>query len=286
MANNNKTALITGASSGLGLNASRALAAKGYNLIMASRSEAKLEKASAEIKAQYPDVQISQAVLDVSNFDQVRDFAKTTQQPIDVLMNNAGVMGPDFSLSVEGIESQMAINHLGHFLLTSLLWENLEQAESPRVISLSSTVHRRGKLETANVSEITGSDKASYDRWQRYADTKLACLLFARELDIRAKQAKSKVISIAAHPGWAITGLQDNFPHRFDRFAQTAAEGAQSQIDAAINPLMTGGEFVGPSLELWGKPKLIKGTSRSRDLGLMGRLWTTSEDLTGSKFEL
>ena len=286
MANNNKTALITGASSGLGLNASRALAAKGYNLIMASRGEAKLEKASAEIKAQYPDVQISQAVLDVSNFDQVRDFAKTTQQPIDVLMNNAGVMGPDFSLSVEGIESQMAINHLGHFLLTSLLWENLEQAESPRVISLSSTVHRRGKLETANVSEITGSDKASYDRWQRYADTKLACLLFARELDIRAKQAKSKVISIAAHPGWAITGLQDNFPHRFDRFAQTAAEGAQSQIDAAINPLMTGGEFVGPSLELWGKPKLIKGTSRSRDLGLMGRLWTTSEDLTGSKFEL
>lgn len=286
MANNNKTALITGASSGLGLNASRALAAKGYNLIMASRGEAKLEKASAEIKAQYPDVQISQAVLDVSNFDQVRDFAKTTQQPIDVLMNNAGVMGPDFSLSVEGIESQMAINHLGHFLLTSLLWENLEQAESPRVVSLSSTVHRRGKLETANVSEITGSDKASYDRWQRYADTKLACLLFARELDIRAKQAKSKVISIAAHPGWAITGLQDNFPHRFDRFAQTAAEGAQSQIDAAINPLMTGGEFVGPSLELWGKPKLIKGTSRSRDLGLMGRLWTTSEELTGSKFVL
>lgn len=286
MANNNKTALITGASSGLGLNASRALAAKGYNLIMASRGEAKLEKASAEIKAQYPDVQISQAVLDVSNFDQVRDFAKTTQQPIDVLMNNAGVMGPDFSLSVEGIESQMAINHLGHFLLTSLLWEHLEQAESPRVVSLSSTVHRRGKLETANVSEITGSDKASYDRWQRYADTKLACLLFARELDIRAKQAKSKVISIAAHPGWAITGLQDNFPHRFDRFAQTAAEGAQSQIDAAINPLMTGGEFVGPSLELWGKPKLIKGTSRSRDLGLMGRLWTTSEELTGSKFEL
>ena len=286
MANNNKTALITGASSGLGLNASRALAAKGYNLIMASRGEAKLEKASAEIKAQYPDVQISQAVLDVSNFDQVRDFAKTTQQPIDVLMNNAGVMGPDFSLSVEGIESQMAINHLGHFLLTSLLWENLEQAESPRVISLSSTVHRRGKLETANVSEITGSDKASYDRWQRYADTKLACLLFARELDIRAKQAKSKVISIAAHPGWAITGLQDNFPHRLDRFAQTAAQGAQSQIDAAINPLLTGGEFVGPSLELWGKPKLIKGTSRSRDLGLMGRLWTTSEELTGSKFEL
>jgi len=286
MANNNKTALITGASSGLGLNASRALAAKGYNLIMASRGEAKLEKASAEIKAQYPDVQISQAVLDVSNFDQVRDFAKTTQQPIDVLMNNAGVMGPDFSLSVEGIESQMAINHLGHFLLTSLLWENLEQAANPRVISLSSTVHRRGKLETASVSEITDSDRASYDRWQRYADTKLACLLFARELDIRAKQAKSKVISIAAHPGWAITGLQDNFPHRLDRFAQTAAQGAQSQIDAAINPLLTGGEFVGPSLELWGKPKLIKGTSRSRDLGLMGRLWTTSEELTGSKFEL
>ena len=137
-----------------------------------------------------------------------------------------------------------------------------------------------------NLETIRGADEASYNRWQRYADTKLACLFFARELDIRTKQAGSKVLSIAAHPGWAITGLQDNFPNRFDRFAQTAEQGAQSQIMAATNTSLSGGEFVGPGLELWGKPKLIKGTSHSRDLELAKKLWGISEELTGAKFSL
>ncbi|MEL0135064.1 MAG: SDR family NAD(P)-dependent oxidoreductase, partial [Aquiluna sp.] len=210
--------------------------------------------------------------------------AREITGPVDLLMNNAGLMGPDFSLSIEGIESQMATNHIGHFLLTSLLWEKLEEASEPRVISLSSVVHRRGRLKADSLEEIRGSKKDSYDRWQRYADTKLACLLFARELDLRAKQLGSKVKSVAAHPGWALTGLQINYPNRFDFLAQSAETGARSQIRAATDESLMGGEFVGPRWEAWGKPALIGGSKRSNDLELMKRLWEISEELTGVKF--
>jgi NAD(P)-dependent dehydrogenase (short-subunit alcohol dehydrogenase family) len=286
MPTKNKTALITGASSGLGLEASKELAALGFDVIMTARGKDRLEKASEEIAKQNPQSKITSQVLDVANFDEVRSFANKFSSPIDVLMNNAGVMGPDFSLSVDGIESQMAINHLGHFVLTKALWKQLEKASEPRVISLSSTVHRRGKLQSMSLEQLKGSDQKSYDRWQRYADTKLACLLFARELDIRTKQSGSQVVSIAAHPGWAMTGLQDNFPNRFDRFAQNAKQGARSQIMATVEADLVGGEFIGPAQELWGEPKLIKGTKQSRDLGLMKRLWELSEELTGATFEV
>lgn len=282
---NGKNVVITGASSGLGLASAKALAAQGADITMLARTEEKLLRAAEELRAEHPDVTISEQVLDVSNLDQVRSFAQSQNKPIDILMNNAGVMGPDFSLSIEGIESQMATNHVGHFLLTKLLWQNLEQASNPRVISLSSVVHRKGNLRDLDLEKLKGANPKSYDRWQRYADTKLACLFFARELDIRAKQSGSKVLSIAAHPGWAITGLQDNFPNRFDAFAQSATEGAQSQI-AATNWQLQGGEFIGPSKELWGKPKLIKGSSHSRDLEAAKRLWLLTEELVGESFTL
>lgn len=281
----NKEVVITGASSGLGLESARALAAQGANLTMLARTESKLLSAAQEIRAEFPDIEVSEQVLDVSNLDQVRSFAQQFKKPVDILMNNAGVMGPDFSLSIEGIESQMATNHVGHFLLTKLLWQNLEQSSSPRVISLSSVVHRRGKLNGLTLETLRGAKAASYDRWQRYADTKLACLLLARELDIRAKQAGSHVLSIAAHPGWAITGLQDNFPHRLDPLAQTARQGARSQL-AACTWELTGGEFIGPSLELWGEPKQIRGSKHSRDLAVSKRLWELTEELTGEFFQL
>jgi NAD(P)-dependent dehydrogenase (short-subunit alcohol dehydrogenase family) len=254
--------------------------------VITARGKDRLEKAGEDLSKQFPKSKITSQVLDVSNFDEVRSFANKFSSQIDVLMNNAGVMGPDFSLSVDGIESQMAINHLGHFVLTKALWKQLEKADAPRVISLSSTVHRRGKLQSMSLEQLKGSHQKSYDRWQRYSDTKLACLLFARELDLRTKQSGSKVVSVAAHPGWAMTGLQDNFPNRFDRFAQNAKQGARSQIMAAVRDDLVGGEFVGPAQELWGEPKLIKGTKQSRDLGLMKQLWELSEELTGATFEV
>jgi NAD(P)-dependent dehydrogenase (short-subunit alcohol dehydrogenase family) len=254
------------------------------NLYLIARGEERLLKAAEDLRQRYPDVQIHERVLDISNLDLVRSFASEIKEPVEVLMNNAGLMGPDFSLSIEGIESQMATNHIGHFLLTSLLWKNLEKGDAPKVISLSSIVHRRGNLKSASISEIRGSDPSKYNRWQRYADTKLACLYFARELDIRSRLRGSKTKSIAAHPGWALTGLQGGHPTPWDRFAQSAQQGAQSQIKAVLNQGISGGDFIGPKWEMWGEPKTIRGSSRSKRLDTMQQLWLTSEELTATKF--
>ena len=275
--------IITGASSGLGLASAEAFAKEGHNVVMLARRADRLKRAASDLANRYPQAQVESQTLDVSDFEQVKEFSKNQRLAIDLLMNNAGLMGPDFAISNQGIEQQMATNHLGHFLLTKLLWERLEQALSPRVISLSSVVHRRGNLRNLSLESLRGANQKDYDRWQRYADSKLACLMFAKELDTRAKQHGSRVLSIAAHPGWAITGLQENFPHVLDRFAQTAAQGAQSQIYAARAKL-TGGEFVGPTFELWGKPRLIRGSKHSRDLASGQRLWELSEELLGERF--
>ncbi len=277
-----KTALITGGSSGLGLASAEALAKEGFDLILVARGEQRLRTETARLRNEFPQISIKDFVLDISNQGAVREFAKRIASPLDVLMNNAGLMGPDYALSPEGIESQMATNHIGHFLLTSLLWPNLEEAKG-RVVSISSMVHRRSKMQAQSKEEIQGKTE-SYNRWGRYADSKLACLLFARELDIRAKQLGSKVLSIAAHPGWALTGLQANYPNTFDFLAQKAAVGARSQIRAALDHALRGGEFVGPRFEAWGEPKLISGSRHSKDLELAQRLWKYSEELTSSKF--
>lgn len=277
-----KTAIITGGSSGLGLASAEALAKQGFNLILLARGEKRLLAASEELSKKFPKVVITPRVIDISDLDQVREFAREINGPIDVLMNNAGLMGPDFALSKQGVESQMATNHLGHFLLTALLWKELE-ATSGRVISLSSVVHRRSRLMAASAEEIRGNS-GKYDRWGRYADSKLACLLFARELDLRAKQSGSEVLSIAAHPGWALTGLQQNYPNTFDFLAQKAEVGARSQIIAATDTSLYGGEFIGPRFEAWGEPKMIAGSKHSRNLEVMKRLWEISEELTEIEF--
>ena len=278
-----KLAIITGASSGLGLESAKALVSQGFKVLMVSRGEEKLLNAANQIRKEQPRANISEYVVDVSNLDQVRAFAKSITEPVSILMNNAGLMGPDFQLSIDGIESQMATNHIGHFLLTAELWGNLNQA-SGRVVSLSSVVHRRSNLLNLDLKNLVGAEQSNYNRWQRYADTKLACLLFARELDIRIRQQGSKVTSVAAHPGWAITGLQKNFPHALDSFAQDAKTGARSQILAATDQTLQGGEFIGPKFELWGEPKRISGSKVSKDLHLSKRLWELTEELIGAKF--
>jgi NAD(P)-dependent dehydrogenase (short-subunit alcohol dehydrogenase family) len=277
-------AIITGASSGLGLESALALAANGYDLTVVARGEKRLLEAVSQIQTAAPDAAITPAVLDVSDFDAVKTLATSITRPVDVLMNNAGLMGPDFKLSKQGIETQMATNHLGHFVLTAGLWDMLTKAGDARVISLSSVVHRKGNFNTSDVDILRGSNAANYSRWQRYADTKLACLFFARELHNRITAEGGRIKSIAAHPGWAITGLQENFPHVLDPFAQTAKQGAQSQIMAAIDKNVSSGDFIGPRFELWGKPKKITGSKLSHDETAMRALWVSSEEITGVKF--
>lgn len=278
-----RLAIVTGASSGLGLESARALAASNYQVLMVSRGEEKLLEAANQIRGELPEANISEYVLDVSNLDQVRAFAKSIEGGVDILMNNAGLMGPPFALSKDGIELQMATNHVGHFLLTKELFENLNSV-SGRVVSLSSVVHRRSRLSGLDAKMLEGANEKGYDRWQRYADTKLACLLFGRELDLRLKQSGSRALSVIAHPGWAITGLQKHTPHTLDPLAQDAKTGARSQILAATDNGLQGGEFFGPSFELWGSPKKIKGSKTSQDLQLSKKLWEATEELIGIKF--
>lgn len=280
----NRHAIITGASSGLGFESAKALAEAGFDLTLIARGADRLIEKADFLRGQFPQLTIREIVMDVSNLDEVREFSSHINYPVDILMNNAGVMGVDYALSIEGIEAHMATNHIGHFLLTALLWKNLELAEAPRVVSLSSIVHIKGLLGQASIAEIRSAKLTKYDRWQQYANSKLACLLFARELDVRARQAGSKVKSIAAHPGWAITGLQQKFSHPLDPMAQDAKTGAQSQIYAALNPDVESGDFIGPRFWLWGKPRKYKGAKRGRDLNVASKLWLSSEELTGTKF--
>ena len=267
------TALITGGSSGLGLETARSLLDAGFEVIITGRSSQKLVNAENKLNSKH----LTWIANDISDLEQVESLASNISS-VDLLINNAGQMGPPFQLSKQGHEIQMATNHLGHFLLTKLLWEKLSKSSDPRVIHLSSTVHRKGK-PTKTAEELSGKDIA-YDRWQRYADTKLACALFGRELDIRAKQSGSKVKSIIAHPGWASTGLQVHYPSRFHFLAQNPAQGARSQIMAALTEVQ-GGEFFGPNKELWGRPKLIKGSKDSQNLESAKALWVQTESLIG-----
>ncbi len=277
-------AIITGASSGLGLESALALATHGYDLTLVARGENRLLAAAKQIQNANLEIAVTPVVLDISDLDQVQAFASSFTRPVDVLMNNAGLMGPDFKLSKQGIETQMATNHLGHFVLTAKLWGKLNEAENARVISLSSVVHRKGNFDAGDIEVLRGANQNQYNRWQRYADSKLACLWFARELQSRITAEGGQIKSVAAHPGWAITGLQENFPHVLDPLAQTAKQGARSQVYAALGSDIQSGDFVGPSLELWGKPKKIAGSKRSQDRTQMQALWAASEAITGVKF--
>lgn len=283
----NKRVIITGANSGLGLETAKAMAAIGARVVMAVRNlDAGIARAK-EIESENPKAKVEVSLLNLASQDSVRAFAKSQQDhTTHVLVNNAGIMAPPYALSADGWESQMATNHLGHFTLTGLLLPSLLRADQARVVSLSSVMHRFGRFETADIDEISGSKNQApaNDPWRRYAATKLACLMFARQLDLRAKAAGSNLISVAAHPGWAATNLAKDTDTKYMQFAQSAKDGARPQIAAASLPGLKGGEFFGPRLELWGDAIKIRGTKHSRDLALAENLWASSSALTGVDF--
>ena len=285
-----RNAIVTGANSGLGLVTARELARAGAAVVMACRNLDKGHAAVEQVRAAVPDAQVQLEELDLASLESVRGFAeryKATHDGLDLLINNAGVMAPPRRRTADGFELQFGTNHLGHFLLTTLLLDSMEGREDARVVTLSSTAHKMGRISFDNLN----GDR-HYFRWFAYGQSKLANLLFALELDRRLRAQGSTVKSLAAHPGYAATNLQSAAPPLVDRvvmkvsnavIAQSDDMGALPTLFAATQPGLSGGTYVGPDGpgEQRGYPTIVKPSGRARDEDSARRLWQVSEELTG-----
>jgi NAD(P)-dependent dehydrogenase (short-subunit alcohol dehydrogenase family) len=290
-----RTALVTGANSGLGFVTARELARKGATVVLACRNLEKGEGARILCETQVPDAQLELEELDLASLASVREFAerfRADREGLDILINNAGVMAPPRRRTADGFELQFGTNHLGHFALTGLLIGEMEGREDARVVTLSSNAHRMGRIAFDNL----GGDR-HYFRWRAYGQSKLANLLFALELDRRLRAAGSTIKSLAAHPGYAATNLQFAGPPGPDAafmkvtnrlLAQSDEMGALPTLYAATEPGLQGGTFCGPDgfLEWRGHPKPVAPSGAARDEQLARRLWEVSEEMTGVRFEL
>jgi NAD(P)-dependent dehydrogenase (short-subunit alcohol dehydrogenase family) len=278
-----RTAIITGANSGIGRGAARALAAKGARVVLAVRDMSKGQAAAAQLPGQ-----VEVRKLDLADLSSVREFASAWDGPIDLLINNAGVMIPPLSRTADGFELQFGTNHLGHFALTNLL---LEQVRS-RVVTVSSTAHRMGKVDFDDLQW----ERKAYKAWPAYGQSKLANLLFTAELQRRLSESGSTVEANAAHPGYAATNLQFHSENRLQEIvmrignrviAQDENGGALPTLYAAVADV-PGNSFAGPSgfMEQRGAPELVDRTSAAQDMETARRLWDVSEQLTGVSFPL
>ncbi|MBC7387867.1 MAG: SDR family NAD(P)-dependent oxidoreductase [Opitutaceae bacterium] len=287
-----KVAIVTGANNGLGFETTLGLANKDFTIVMACRDIVKAERSREKILAKYPmaDVQIME--LDLSSLKSVSLFASqfvSRFQKLDLLVNNAGIMVPPFSKTADGFESQMGVNYLGHFLLTNLLFPLLKNSPSSRVISLSSIAHKQGKIDFKNLNSQHG-----YNKMKVYSQSKLACLMFAYELQRRIEQNGLNVKSVAAHPGVSPTNLfqfQSPIVSKIltflsNSFMHIPAEAAKPSLVAALSTDIRGGDFIGPKgfLEMRGKPGKVKSSSISYDKEIAKQLWEVSEKLTGKSF--
>lgn len=285
-----KTILITGANSGIGLQAARELARLGAHVLLGVRDTAKGEAAKGRILAESPQAQVDVVPLDMASLASIRGVAGEFLgggSPLDVLVNNAGVMAlPKREQTVDGFERQFGTNHLGHFALTGLLMPALLRAEAPRVVTVASLAHRNGRMEWDNLQ-----GEKSYSPWGAYNNSKLANILFARELDRRAREAHSKLLSAAVHPGISVTNIagpgsdfKSRFMRQFGHFIfQNDEMGALPTLYAATAPEAQGGQYIGPDGlgEMGGYPKVVQPKPKALNEADGRRLWQVSEELTG-----
>ena len=283
-----RIAIVTGANSGLGLVTARELARKGALVVLACRNLDKGRTALGECAATGAPAELEE--LDLASMASVRSFAERFRAKhggLDLLINNAGVMAPPRKRTADGFELQFGTNHLGHFLLTELLLDLMEGRDDARVVTLSSTAHKFGRIAFDNLN----GDR-HYFRWRAYGQSKLANLLFALELDRRLRARDSTVKSLAAHPGYAATNLQTAAAPLVDRLvmkvgnaviAQNDEMGALPILYAATEPGLEGGTYAGPDGpgEHRGHPKIVKPNGAARNEDTARRLWQVSEELTG-----
>ena len=288
------TVLVTGANSGLGLCSALALAGHGARVFLGCRSpergQAALDQVASEASGAAPEL-LALDLADLASVERAAaELAERTPR-LDVLMNNAGVMALPLTRTADGFEAQFGTNHLGHFALTGRVLPLLDAAPAPRVVTTSSLMHRIGKMRWDDLDWGTG-----YRKWPAYGQSKLANLLFAFELDRRAREHGSSLVSVAAHPGYASTHLQAAGPEMQGSalmvrltdlanraVAQPAAMGALPQLYGATAPGVAGGQYFGPDglFEQHGHPKEVRGSSAAYKTEEARRLWERSEELTG-----
>ncbi|WP_030160214.1 oxidoreductase [Glycomyces sp. NRRL B-16210] len=290
-----RTAVVTGANSGLGLATARELARRGAHVILTVRTEDKGREAVESILAEIPKASLEARRLDLADLDSVAAFAEALHadlSAVDLLVNNAGVMAPPRSLSPQGHERQFATNHLGHFALTGRLMDLVEAGSAPRVVTVSSLAHHRGEI---HFDDLTGAKR--YSAAGFYGQSKLANALFGLELDRRLRAAGSPVASLLAHPGFTATQLVANGVNPFLRFiggwfaeliSQPVEDGVLPQLRAATDPEAQGGQYYGPDgrKERQGRPVLAPLNAKATDPETAKRLWTVSEKLTGVRFTI
>ncbi len=280
-AQDGRTVIVTGANSGLGRATSAAFARAGARVVLAVRDRGRGEATAAAIPG---TTEVRE--LDLADLASVRRFAADWTGPVDVLVNNAGVMAVPEGRTADGFELQFGTNHLGHFALTNLLLPQV----TDRVVTVSSGMHRRGSIDLADLNWHT----RSYNPWLAYGQSKLANLLFTLELERRLERDGSSVRAHAAHPGWAATNLQGHSGNRLITLfsdlankvvAQNEEMGALPTLFAATQDL-PGASYVGPNGlgEMRGYPTLVGRTAAASDASMAGRLWEASEQLTAISY--
>ena len=290
-----RTALVTGANGGLGMETARELARKGAHVVMAARDQEKAAAAEADIRSELPDASLEIVPLDLGSLASVREAAEkvlATHERIDLLINNAGLMAQPERETADGFEMQLGVNHLGHWVLTAKLMPALLSAPGARVVTVTSTAHHMGRAIDPSNPHLRGN----YGPWKSYGQSKLANFHFGLGLQREFEQAGVDAASLIAHPGLSNTDLQarttrenegdfwGKFFHKMTSVGGMAPPyGALSQLRAATDPQAKGGELYGP---LWvnSGPPVRKPILRRFDLEKgIRRLWEVSERETGER---
>ena len=294
-----RVALVTGANSGIGYETAKALADHGAHVIMACRNEDKARQARDKMESELDRCSLELLHIDLADLVSVRRAAETllsAHARLDLLINNAGVMGTPYRLTADGFELQMGTNHFGHFALTGLLLDRIVTTERSRIVTVSSHLHRTGRLRATDPAGV-----GSHNTWMSYGASKLANLLFSAELSRRLGAAGLPTLAVAAHPGWTRSNLAGSgaalgtsrVRRRLGRAAgttlgQSTAAGALPILCAATSGAIRSGQYVGPAhlFGLFGPPRLARPSRRARDAVAAAALWRASEELTGVRYSV
>lgn len=302
----NAIAVVTGANTGLGLETARGLAGEGFTVVLACRSEAKAKAAMDKIKARNPGAKLDFIPLDLVDRQSIRDFAEAfgnRYRYLNLLVNNAGVMGPPYTITANGLELQFDANHIGHFYLTSLLIDKLDQEVETRIINVSSLA---GKREWADIYFDNLNFEGNYEEGFKlfgltgmvaYSQSKFANILFTMELKDRLEKAGRKIKAVVVHPGISHTDLGRYVPFPMSLLAPIVApimgmskpsKGAEPTLYGALHPDVNAGNFIGPTgkEERGGPPGLVPLPDKAFDKALCERLWALSEDKLGISFQI